>query len=135
MATLTAQSSELTAMLKSHPQRHNIGTEAGINVFFVALTTITHCLGVKIYGKIERVAMWFKLSLLALCCILMLVINAGGGGPRKGAYNDNYSTYGFTPGWKPTGYDTNIAVQLRNAGVEDTSFGIDGSGGVAFAFL
>ena len=48
MAILNAQSTELTALLKDKPQRHNIGTEIGINVFFIALTTITHCLGVKV---------------------------------------------------------------------------------------
>lgn len=135
MATLTAQSAELTAMLKDVPKRHDIGTEVGINVFFIALTTITHCLGVKIYGKIERIVMWFKLTLIVLVCILMLVINAGGGGPREGPYNRDYTTYGFTPGWRPIGFDSTEALPLRNTGVDDTIFGINGSGGTAFAFL
>lgn len=135
MATLTAFSSELTAMLKDVPKRHEVGTEVGINVFFIALTTFTHCLGVRIYGKIERIVMWFKLSLFVVVCILAIVINAGGGGPRKGAYNRNYTTYGFTPGWKPIGFDSTEALQLHNTGVADTDFGMDGRGGTAFAFL
>ena len=47
MAILNAESAELTALLKDKPQRHNIGAEIGINVF-IALTTISHCLGVKV---------------------------------------------------------------------------------------
>ncbi|KAI4637728.1 hypothetical protein J4E83_000545 [Alternaria metachromatica] len=55
MATLTASSAELTALLKSDPKPHSAGAEAAINIAFIALTTLSHCLGVKLYGKIERV--------------------------------------------------------------------------------
>lgn len=71
MATLTASSAELTALLKSDPKPHSAGAEAAINIAFIALTTLSHCLGVKVsyvigqwhtslmlyqlYGKIERV--------------------------------------------------------------------------------
>ena len=48
MAILNAQSAELTALLKDKPQRHNIETEIGINIFFISLTTISHCVGVKV---------------------------------------------------------------------------------------
>jgi hypothetical protein len=48
MATLTAQSAELTATLRSGTQRHPIGTEVGINILFVTLTAISHCFGVQV---------------------------------------------------------------------------------------
>lgn len=53
MATLTAQSAELTALLKYdlskvEPKPHDSGTEAGINVLFIGLTTISHCLGIRV---------------------------------------------------------------------------------------
>ncbi|KAI4690727.1 uncharacterized protein J4E88_002199 [Alternaria novae-zelandiae] len=75
MATLTASSAELTALLKSDPKPHSAGAEAAINIAFIALTTLSHCLGVKLYGKIERVVMWFKLSLLVLVCVMGVVLN------------------------------------------------------------
>lgn len=49
MATLTAQSAELTALLRDPPKQHNVETEVGINILFIGLTTISHCLGVKVY--------------------------------------------------------------------------------------
>jgi len=48
MATLTAHSAELTALLKSDPKPHSPGAEAAINIAFIALTTLSHCLGVKV---------------------------------------------------------------------------------------
>lgn len=48
MAILNAQSAELTALLKDVPKKHNAETEIGINVFSIALTTISHCVGVKV---------------------------------------------------------------------------------------
>jgi hypothetical protein len=50
MATLTAHSAELTALLKSKPERHSTGVEVGINIGFIVLTTFSHCLGVKVYS-------------------------------------------------------------------------------------
>jgi amino acid transporter len=55
MATLTAQSAELTALLRNDKKKNSLGTEVGINFLFIGLTAISHCLGVKLYGKIERV--------------------------------------------------------------------------------
>jgi amino acid transporter len=49
MAILNAQSAELAALLKDNPKRHNVETEIGINVLFIALTTISHCVGVKVW--------------------------------------------------------------------------------------
>lgn len=51
MATLTAQSSELTALLKDKPGRHKVETEVAINISFIALTTLSHCFGVKVYPR------------------------------------------------------------------------------------
>lgn len=48
MATLTAYSAEVTALLKDNPERHPVGVEVGINIAFIALTTLTHCMGVKV---------------------------------------------------------------------------------------
>lgn len=48
MATLTAHSAELTALLKDKPGRHSPGVEVGINIAFIVLTTFSHCLGVKV---------------------------------------------------------------------------------------
>ncbi|CAN9289579.1 unnamed protein product [Alternaria alternata] len=79
MTTLTALSAQLTVLLKDHQTPHSPGTEAAINIAFIALTTFSHCLGVKLYGKIERAVMWFKLSLLVLVCVMMVVLNFGGG--------------------------------------------------------
>ncbi|RYO03492.1 hypothetical protein AA0119_g4833 [Alternaria tenuissima] len=56
MTTLTALSAQLTVLLKDKPTPHSPGTEAAINIAFIALTTFSHCLGVKLYGKIERVS-------------------------------------------------------------------------------
>ncbi|KAL6174168.1 hypothetical protein ACJQWK_00313 [Exserohilum turcicum] len=135
MATLTAHSAELTALLKSNPEPHSTGAETAINIAFIALTTFSHCLGVKFYGKIERVVMWFKLSLLVLVCVMMVVLNLGGGGPREGKYYGNYTTHAFTPDWKPIGHTNTRADPLTLTGVSDDAFGISGPGGVLFAFI
>ncbi|KAF2269983.1 hypothetical protein CC78DRAFT_564091 [Lojkania enalia] len=135
MATLTAQSAELTALLKTKQERHEVAVEAAINVAFIALTTFSHCLGVKFYGLMERIIMWLKLCLLVLVCIFMIVINAGGAGPRQGSYKANYTTHAFTPGWKPTGFDNTVELPLQSHGVIDSRFGLGGSGGQFFAFL
>ncbi|PSN74606.1 hypothetical protein BS50DRAFT_19661 [Corynespora cassiicola Philippines] len=135
MAALTAYSAELTALLKNKPGRHEKGPEVAINIAFILLTTASHCLGVKLYGKIERVIMWFKISLLVLVCILMLVINFGAGGHRQTSYQTNYTTHAFTPGFKPTGFLNTETPILRSSGVADTDFGITGAGGQLFAFI
>ena len=79
--------------------------------------------------------MWFKLSLLVLCCILMVVLNFGGGGPRQGSYASNYTSNAFTPGWNPIGYDQTAATPLKLSNVPESKFGISGPGGTVFAFL
>ncbi|KAF2112752.1 amino acid permease-domain-containing protein [Lophiotrema nucula] len=135
MATLTAQSAELTAQLKQDPKPHPIEVEAAINVALIVLTTFSHCLGVILYGKIERIIMWFKLCLLVLVCILMIVVNTGAVGPRTESYKANYTSHAFTPGWKPTGYANVTESSLSISGVSDGHFGLDGSGGRFFAFL
>ncbi|EMD63420.1 hypothetical protein GGP41_005918 [Bipolaris sorokiniana] len=135
MATLTAHSAELTALLKSDPKPHSTGAETAINIAFIALTTFSHCLGVKLYGKIERVVMWFKISLLVLVCVMMVVINLGGGGPREGKYYGNYTTHAFTPDWKPIGHNSTTADPLALRGVSDHAYGISGAGGVLFSFI
>ncbi|KAF2657272.1 hypothetical protein K491DRAFT_677429 [Lophiostoma macrostomum CBS 122681] len=127
MATLTAQSAELTALLRGD-KKNSLGTEVGINFLFIGLTAISHCLGVK-------VVMWFKLLLFVLVCIFMLIINVGGGGPRTGPYNGNYTSNAFTPGFKPTGFDSTSTPFLRSSSVEDSQFGMGGAGGRLFAFL
>ncbi|KAF2728706.1 hypothetical protein EJ04DRAFT_538260 [Polyplosphaeria fusca] len=124
MATLTAQSAELTALLRDPPRKWDIGVEAGINVGLVLLTTISQCLGVKLYGKIERIVMWFKICLLFLVCILMIVINAG-----------DITSHAFPPAFKPVGFKNTTETGLRLTGVDDNSFGIEGPGGQFFAFL
>jgi len=48
MANLTANAAELTTYLKSDQKPHSTGTEAAINIAFIALTTFSHCLGVKV---------------------------------------------------------------------------------------
>ncbi|CAO2651531.1 Nn.00g041010.m01.CDS01 [Neocucurbitaria sp. VM-36] len=135
MATLTAHAAELTSLLKSDQKPHSTGGEVAINIAFIVLTTLTHCLGVKLYGKIERVIMWFKLSLLLLVCILMVVLNFGGGGPRQGSYSANYTSNAFTPGWNPIGFEKVTATPLKLTGVSDHEFGISGPGGTLFAFI
>ncbi|KAF1935599.1 hypothetical protein EJ02DRAFT_484259 [Clathrospora elynae] len=117
MATLTALAAQLTV-----PSKASRGTEAGVNVAFIALTTFSHCLGVKLYGKIERAAMCFKLSLLVLVCVMMVVLNFGGGGPREGKYSGS---------WKPAGYVHATAGTIPS----DDGFEISGTGGIIFAFI
>jgi amino acid transporter len=137
MACLTAYSAELTALMKpgSNPDRHPPGVEVGITVAFIALTTLTHCLGVKLYGTIERVVAAFKLCLFILVCILMLVINVGAAGKRTGSYRGNYTTMAFPPGFKPTGFNATSNDLVYGNGGPDTQFGISGSGGRLFGFL
>ncbi|KAL5438880.1 hypothetical protein PMIN05_005597 [Paraphaeosphaeria minitans] len=137
MACLTAYSAELTALMKSgnNLARHSPGAEVGITVAFIALTTLTHCFGVKLYGSIERVVAAFKLCLFVLVCILMLVINVGAVGRRIGSYRGNYTTMAFPPGFKPTGFNSTSNNFLHEKGVADTQFGIPGSGGRFFGFL
>jgi hypothetical protein len=48
LATLTEQSSEIVGLLQENPGRLSVGTEAGVNIFLIALTTFSHCLGVKV---------------------------------------------------------------------------------------
>ncbi|KAF1847508.1 uncharacterized protein K460DRAFT_392847 [Cucurbitaria berberidis CBS 394.84] len=136
MATLTAHAAKLTSLLtKNEKALHPIGAEVAINFAFIVLTTLTHCLGVRLYGKIERVIMWFKIGLLALVCVLMIVINLGGGGPRQGGYSTNYTSNAFTPGWNPTGFEKTTAASLTLTGISDKEFGISGPGGMFFAFV
>jgi len=61
MATLTASSAELTALLKSDPKPHSAGAEAAINIAFIALTTLSHCLGVKVSCALEQRRTWLTL--------------------------------------------------------------------------
>ncbi|KAH7374374.1 amino acid permease-domain-containing protein [Pyrenochaeta sp. MPI-SDFR-AT-0127] len=136
MATLTASSAELTVHLRTDGKPHTIGQEAAINIAFIVLTTLSHCLGVKLYGKIERVVMCFKLCLLALVCILMVALNFGGGGrSEQGSYNANYTSHAFAPGWRPAGYNTTENIPLKLKGVSYDEFGISGGGGALFAFV
>lgn len=137
MACLTAYSAEMTALLKAkaNPERHSPGVEVGITIALIALTTLTHCLGVKLYGTLERIVAVFKLCLFILVCILMLVINVGGAGPRSGSYRGNYTTMAFPPGFKPTGFNASSETLISGEGVPDTHFGIPGPGGRLFGFL
>ncbi|KAF1964189.1 amino acid transporter [Bimuria novae-zelandiae CBS 107.79] len=137
MACLTAYSAEMTALLKpgSNPERHPPKVEVGITVAFVALTTLTHCLGVRLYGAFERIVAAFKLCLFVLVCILMLVINVGAAGQRTGSYRSNYTTMAFPPGFKPAGFNSTSDALIRTEGVPDTHFGIPGSSGRLFGFL
>jgi amino acid transporter len=48
MATLTAQSAELTSLLKKNQERHPIEVEAAINIAMIVVTTFSHCVGVKV---------------------------------------------------------------------------------------
>lgn len=107
----------------------------GITVALIALTTMTHCFGVKLYGAIERVVAAFKLCLFILVCTLMLVINAGAAGRRTGSYRGNYTTMAFPPGFKPAGFNATSNDLLYGKDVPDTQFGIPGSGGRVFGFL
>lgn len=137
MACLTAYSAELTSLLKSgsNPEQHPPEVEVGITIAFVALTTLTHCFGVKLYGTLERVVALFKLCLFILVCVLMLVINVGGAGERTGSYRGNYTTMAFPPGFKPTGFNDTLDALIRGSGVPDTQFGIPGASGRLFGFL
>jgi len=59
-----------------------------------------------------------------------------GGGPRATPYNANYTTYGFTPGFKPVGFESvtrNLTLSI--SGTDDGNFGIGKAGGRLFAFL
>ncbi|KAF2187484.1 hypothetical protein K469DRAFT_772116 [Zopfia rhizophila CBS 207.26] len=112
------------------------GAEAGANVGFIVLTTLSHCFGIILYGRIERVVMWFKLSLLLLVCIFTIIINAGGGGPRNTSYNANYTTHAFAPGFRPLGFGNVTGhTTLTTRSTEDANFGLSGPGGRLFAFL
>ncbi|CAN9234018.1 hypothetical protein AA0121_g4230 [Alternaria tenuissima] len=135
MTTLTALSAQLTVLLKDKPTPHSPGTEAAINIAFIALTTFSHCLGVKLYGKIERAVMWFKLSLLVLVCVMMVVLNFAGGRAKEGKYNDDYTDYAFTPGWKPSGFHNATDKRLSLSSVSADDFGIPGTGGALFGFI
>src|ERR1700722_6487217 len=99
--------------------------------------------------------MWFKFCLVFLVTILMIIVNAGGapipaspimslsglkyhigGGPRATPYNANYTTYGFTPGFKPVGFEgVTRNLTLSISGTDDGNFGIGKAGGRLFAFL
>lgn len=48
MATLTAHAAELTSLLKNDQKPHTTGAEVAINIGFIALTTLSHCFGVKV---------------------------------------------------------------------------------------
>ena len=48
MTTLTAHAAQLTSLLKKDQEPHSIGAEVAINLAFISLTTISHCLGVKV---------------------------------------------------------------------------------------
>ncbi|KAF2634637.1 hypothetical protein P280DRAFT_413354 [Massarina eburnea CBS 473.64] len=133
MATLTAHSAELTALLKDNPTRHPTGVEVGINIGLIGLTTFSHCLGVKLYGKVERVIMVFKLCLFVLVCILMLIVNTGG--MFFTSHLLDYTTHAFPPGFKPAGFNSTSDHFMKTSNVPDTEFGLSGYGGRLFSFL
>ncbi|KAF2831684.1 hypothetical protein CC86DRAFT_431605, partial [Ophiobolus disseminans] len=133
MTSLTASAAELTALLKHDQKPHTIKAEVSINIAFILLTTLSHCLGMKLYGKIERVVMWFKLCLLLLVIILMVIINLSG--TQVSQSEENYTTIGWVSGWNPTGYRTTTPGPLKFTGVAAEDFGINGPGGSLFAFV
>ena len=65
MAALTAHSAELTSLLKSDQKPHSTGPEVAINIAFIVLTTLSHCLGVKV-GQLPR-TVWHS-KLISLSC-------------------------------------------------------------------
>jgi amino acid transporter len=65
MTTLTALAAQLTVLLKDDQKPHSPGTEAAINIAFIALTTFSHCLGVKVsqWSIYRRHAAYFFLAI------------------------------------------------------------------------
>ena len=47
----------------------------------------------------------------------------------------DYTKYAFTPGFKPSGYNSSEHIPLALTGVPEDSFGISGPGGTVFAFM
>ena len=55
MSTLTQTATELAENMQTTPKPFSRGTKLGINVFLMSLTTLTHCLGVKVRNS-QRLA-------------------------------------------------------------------------------
>ncbi|RAR11739.1 aat family amino acid transporter [Stemphylium lycopersici] len=131
MATLTALSAQLTALLKSDPKPHSTGAEIAINIAFIALTTLSHCLGVKVkYYTARSNGGWTKAGNLLRKSdfIVLLYIHML-------TRETDYTTHAFTSDWKPIGHNDTSAEPLALRGVSDDDFGISGPGGTLFAFI
>ena len=52
--------------------------EAGIVTALLVLTVMSHVLGVRAYGQLERAVKLIKYFVLIAVCVLMIVVNVGG---------------------------------------------------------
>ena len=120
------------------------GQRAGLIVGLVAVTAASNLIGVRTYGRIERVVAVFKLLLILLLVVLCIGVICGLGGPRnQGEDGDllgqasNFTRYGITPGFRPDGFRslTEWATDTQNGTIAH-QYGIPGShGGRLFAIL
>ena len=144
MATLNAATARVADAFSANGTGLDQGQRAGLIIGLVVITAASNLIGVRWYGRIERVVAAFKLLLVVLLFVLCICIVFGAGGPSMAGpegqlleINSNFTRYGVTPGFRPDGFRslTEWAIDTRN-GTLAHEYGIPGShGGRLFAIL
>jgi amino acid transporter len=121
------------------------GVRAGLVFGLVVITAGSNLIGVRLYGRLERVIAIFKLLLILLLIIICIGILLGLGGPRNAgeeasllnSRSANFTTFGMTPGFRPDGYRYLDEWDVdTKGGALANEYGIPGShGGRLFALL
>jgi amino acid transporter len=127
MATLTSACAAIAGKFGSSTEVDR-GRTIGIITSLLVVTLVSNLIGVKLYGRIERVLKWFKLLLILTICILMVAINMGTGGPRTGSRLGNYTQMDLPPYFRPDGF-LNIAPDNTDRFDDARMFGIPGTSG------
>lgn len=113
------------------------GQRTGIVIGLVVITALSNLIGVRLYGQLERIVAFFKISLILLLAVLMIGVNFGLGGARTGSRYGNFTEVGIVPAYRPDGFngtlEWNILTENRT---HEAYYGIPSKdGGRLFAVL
>ncbi|MCJ1417616.1 Cationic amino acid transporter 2 [Xylographa parallela] len=123
MATLTAAAARVADDFVPSDQGLTSGQKAGILGGLFIITLLSNALGVKIYGRLERVVKWLKILLIIAVCVIMIIINVGVGGHTFGT--TNYTEYALPPAFKLEGFNGPSSVNSTS----DSNIEIPGDSG------
>ncbi|MCJ1379437.1 Cationic amino acid transporter 2 [Xylographa soralifera] len=112
MATLTAAAARVADDFVPSGQGLTKGQKAGILGGLFVVTLLSNALGVRIYGRLERVVKWLKIMLIIALCVLMIMINVGVGGHAFGT--TNYTQNALVPSLRWEGFNGSSSTSLNN---------------------